>query len=419
MKRLYLLLTAVLVIAGAAAQGRHPVCLTDADAIRAELAAGPARYGGIHCAYSEPDAAVAETPVPRGYRPFYVSHYGRHGSRYLVSDAQYVRVLDTLAAHADALTPFGRDILGRLQALRDEVAGHAGQLSPLGEAQHRGIGRRLRERLPEVFSGGRVVARASTYPRCIASMNAFCEGLHEADTSLVIEADSRPEYMEFIAYNSPELKEWRKAVSRRRKPSLPTQRLIDTLFADRAAVASPVFVTKALFRIAVGQQNIPSEIRFDDLFTGDELFALWRAENAGMYLENGDSSEGGGTAPASARSLLRDFVSTTDADLASGEVAASLRFGHDVYLLRLLALAGVEGCAERVGESDSWLVWQDYRLTPMAANLQMVFYRNRRGAVLVKLLLNEREVWLPLAARHAPYYEWPALREYLCDRAKE
>lgn len=416
MKRFCLLLLLALAVAGAV-RSQNPVCLTDADAIRAELAAAPERYGGIHCAYPEPDSA-AGTPAPRGYEPFYVSHYGRHGSRYLVSDAQYVRVLDTLAAHAEALTPFGRDILGRLQALRDEVAGHAGQLSPLGARQHRGIGRRLRERFPTVFAGGRTVARASTYPRCIASMEAFCEGLHEADPELVIEADSRPEYMEFLAYTSPELKEWRKAVSRRRRPSPAAERLIDTLFADRAAAVSPGFVAKALFRIAVGQQNIPSRIRFDDIFTDGELFALWRAENAEMYLENGDSAEGGGRAPASARSLLRDMVETADADLASGEVAASLRFGHDVYLLRLLALMEVEGCAARVDEDSSWLAWQDYRLTPMAANLQMVFYRNRRGAVLVKLLLNEREVRLPLAARHAPYYEWPALRAYLCERMR-
>lgn len=42
------------------------------------------------------------TPAPKGYSPFYISHYGRHGSRYLIGNEDYdvpVRVL----ARADSL----------------------------------------------------------------------------------------------------------------------------------------------------------------------------------------------------------------------------------------------------------------------------------------------------------------------------
>ncbi len=31
------------------------------------------------------------TPAPEGYEPYYISHYGRHGSRYLIGTADYDR----------------------------------------------------------------------------------------------------------------------------------------------------------------------------------------------------------------------------------------------------------------------------------------------------------------------------------------
>ena len=42
------------------------------------------KAGGVYYAY--PVSTVEQTPAPKGYEPFYVSHYGRHGSRYLIAD---------------------------------------------------------------------------------------------------------------------------------------------------------------------------------------------------------------------------------------------------------------------------------------------------------------------------------------------
>ena len=46
-------------------------------------------------AYMDPTEADVLTPPPKGYEPFYMSHYGRHGSRWLCGDGEY----------QDALTP--------------------------------------------------------------------------------------------------------------------------------------------------------------------------------------------------------------------------------------------------------------------------------------------------------------------------
>ena len=46
--------------------------------------------------------AVAEpvSPAPKGYKPFYISHYGRHGSRYLTSGSYFAKARAGLDAGA-------------------------------------------------------------------------------------------------------------------------------------------------------------------------------------------------------------------------------------------------------------------------------------------------------------------------------
>lgn len=117
--------------------------------------------------------------------------------------------------------------------------------------------------------------------------------------------------------------------------------------------------------------------------------------------------------PRQAIALLRNIVESADKAIATGQPCADLRFGHDTHLIRLLALMGVEGCNGREADIEKFhLAWQDYRVSPMAANLQLVFFRNAAGRVLVKLLHNEREAHLPLKAVEGPYYDWADLRRY-------
>ena len=51
----------------------------------------PEQMGGVYYAY--PIETGTDKPqlqsAPAGYEPFYISHYGRHGSRWLTNDARY------------------------------------------------------------------------------------------------------------------------------------------------------------------------------------------------------------------------------------------------------------------------------------------------------------------------------------------
>ncbi len=54
----------------------------------------------------------------------------------------------------------------------------------------------------------------------------------------------------------------------------------------------------------------------------------------------------------------------------------------------------------------------------MASNLQLVFFRNAKGEILVKALLNERETALPAPTDIYPYYRWTDLRPALAEIAR-
>ena len=60
-------------------------------------------------------------------------------------------------------------------------------------------------------------------------------------------------------------------------------------------------------------------------------------------------------------------------------------------------------------------VWVNSNIFPMGGNIQLVFYRPKKGKdgdILVKALLQEREVTLPVTPVKFPYYKWEDLRKY-------
>jgi hypothetical protein len=74
MKRIFLLTAAVMVFMASSAQ-----------LSRQEIKQNIYLMGSNYFAYPGP-AQEQLTPSPEGYEPFYISHYGRHGSRQLIND---------------------------------------------------------------------------------------------------------------------------------------------------------------------------------------------------------------------------------------------------------------------------------------------------------------------------------------------
>lgn len=232
MKRLFL---SFLLMGAWAWQGLH------AQATQEEIFNNIAVTGGVYYAYPVPQKA--QTKAPKGYEPFYISHFGRHGSRWLINDEEYSSILKVFAkAHeAGTLTPLGENVRHRLDIVWADAEGHGGDLSPVGVDQQRGIAERMFHSFPEVFKGKpEISARATLVIRCVLSMDAFCERLKEFNPQLRIERESSQKYMNYLNFHTQEAmkftsregpwyEEFRKFEESHTKPD----RLVNSLFSDK------------------------------------------------------------------------------------------------------------------------------------------------------------------------------------------
>ena len=122
---------------------------------------------GNYCNYPSPSGHI--TPAPTGYEPFYVTHYGRHGARYMTGDKEYkytIGRMDT-AQTLGLLTAYGKEVLQRLNIAAANAHHRAGDLTQLGARQHRAIAHRLMVNYPSLMSQPlHVKANSSTVRRC-------------------------------------------------------------------------------------------------------------------------------------------------------------------------------------------------------------------------------------------------------------
>ena len=96
-----------------------------AQTSRAELLAHLDLASGNYCNYPNPTGHI--TPAPEGYKPFYVSHYGRHGARYQTDDKSYKYVIGKMdtAQMRGFLSDKGREVLVRLKLAAADAKGQA------------------------------------------------------------------------------------------------------------------------------------------------------------------------------------------------------------------------------------------------------------------------------------------------------
>lgn len=388
---------------------------------KAELLETPEKLGSIYYAYPGPQQELL-SDAPKGYTAFYISHYGRHGSRFQPSDERYKFALDLFedSYQMNNLTPLGEDVMNRIHRLWVIARGNGGLLTKVGERQHQEIAARMFSRFPEVFATGKHIdARSSTVTRCKQSMEAFCGSLLKHDSLLNVTMDTKPEFMGYIANDTPEQKAfekngeaWRDQWFEYEHAHINGVRLCKSLFKDTDGL-DDYAVASNLYWLAEGMQDLPTDLSLMDLFTPEELYNIWLTINYRMYICNAAAPVANGIALEAAKPLLKNIIEKADEAIKGGGDCATLRFGHDSHLIRLLALMDIEGCGAEVTDvNDIEHNWQDFYISPMAANLQMVFYRNKQGSVIVKFLHNENEVTLPIKSFKGKYYKWNDVKKY-------
>ena len=390
-----------------------------------------------------PPAPLAEVAkAPKGFKPFYISHFGRHGSRYDIGPKSQKRIVKLLekADSLKLLSEKGQQALAYAKEILNKQTGNNEELSALGAKQLREMGVRTATNFHEVFERGGVVnARSSSIQRCLDSRDNFTQSLSKAYPSLTIENSSTKEDMRIMRpglytdemsanhHNYAVKGEWRgwlKVWADRQDCAYAIKRISPdaTQFLKKMGV-HPFHFMKDLFRVLQFALNfeVGSEEFISSIFSDEDRYKMY------IYTTYPIVSYYGGVGhpimdvrEACMRPLIEDIISHADKAVSeeSPKTVAHLRFSHDTYFSPLIVAIGYDGCEPKImRDVELSTTSVNYSMmVPMAASLQLVFYRNKRGEVLVRSLLNERDVTLPIASATAPFYRWEDMRTYLQQR---
>ena len=383
-----------------------------------------------YVAYRGPQKQLS--PAPKGYKPFYLSHYGRHGSRYMIGKAAYdVPYFSLLKAKQEGkLTPKGEETLRKVALIREDAKGRDGELTPLGALQHQGITRRMMERFPEIFAGKtNIEARSTVVIRCILSMENGLQAMLRKNPQLHIFHDASYHDMYYMNQGDKRLDSLKNCIGRKVVQEELTskhdnyKRVMEELFNDPAWVKqniNPRDLNHKLYEMAGAIQGteLRGKVSLYDLFTQDELYDNWVVSNSWWQMSYGNSPYTGNVQPYSQRNLLRDIIEKADSCIALPHPGATLRYGHDTMVTPLTCLLNLNGYGAEIKDPEKIATqWFDYKITPMATNLQFVFYRKAKGDdILVKVLLNEDEATLPIKSDVAPYYHWNDFKAYCQEK---
>ena len=393
--------------------------LVSAQTTREDIHANLLKTGGNYYAY--PDVRHPLTAAPKGYKPFYISHYARHGSRWLIDPGQYNRPVNVLtkAREQGKLSATGEKVLQVCDSVAKMAQGRYGELSPRGARQHRHIAQRMYENFPQVFAKNAPVdARSTVIIRCILSMMNECLQLQACEPTIQLKTDASAHDMYYMNNenqpdiqkyrNNPDIHEAHKQLNanRTKEKDIAPRLFNDLQYANDSIDAGGLI--SDLFAVASNMQSLDTDLDLYWLFSEQEAYDLWANYNMGWHINYSNSPLTKGKMPFLEADLLRNILDTADSCITQKKPGATLRFGHEVVVLPLASLMELGHYGQEF-QDDATLEehWRNYEVFPMACNIQLVFYRKAKSAdILVKILLNEQEMTLPIKSDLAPYYHW-------------
>ena len=391
---------------------------------------------------SAPNTTLAD--APKGFKPFYFSLVGRHGSRYAQKHGHFCEVV-TVFNRADSLgilTPDGRLLCEEVNKISKAQQGHNGELAELGAEQWHGIACRAYKRFTTIFKNGSVEGKSSDALRCVLSMAAFNSGIKECSPSTRITQQARKTDLWIVRphHDNPAVsqeamrihKEYKTegawTASRREweeshqahafisKVTTDKQRFLD----ECAGKYSSEIARHTYMTLICGENfGLGNRELLNRLFTTEEIYNIY-VHNTALWINFGigrgnDYVE---MKQAHMRSLIEDIINKgNEAIKGENPHTANVRFTHDSYVGPLLSAIGYDGCTPQCGEDieRATTSFNHGVVVPMAANLQIVLYRNKAGEVLVRSLINECDATLPIECATAPFYPWGEFCKYMYD----
>ena len=385
-----------------------------------QLKADPKKSYGTDYPYQFAPAQL--TKAPKGYKPFYISHYGRHGSRYYWNAMLYQELANllTTAHERGQLTKEGEAFFVKFMAAKEELQTGVSELSDLGWEQHQRIARTMYNNFPEVFKkGGNVLAIASLSGRCVLSMSSFCQELVQCNPAIEIREQSSRSTLDGVVPSDrqnpkkrqfPKVKAlWEKNRDKFTFDESLREKVVNRTFTSTDSLPGNMHhIGSNLINLYTSLPSIGHEGMMEGLISDDEMVAQWEQSNLGSYSWVFEPQN-------EMIPILEDIIRKAEAVIdGSSDRIADLRFGHDTCLGPLTVLMGLNGADENPADPfEVKNIYQNWQ-TCKASNLQLVFYRSKKASddILVKCLLNGSEVTLPVPTDQHPYYKWTDFKQY-------
>lgn len=452
MKRFSLLLLCVVALSLTSCADKCSTTYNPNTTSREEVDANPRIVVPSMTAYTGNIFTNEAPAAPKGFEPVFMTAYLRHGSRFESSPEYPADALNYFqkADEAGILTPLGKRVKEFMEWNYNHHNKRVGDLTEVGFNQHKSIAKRYLKRFPTLFKGeSEIMSVSSTSMRAAMSMVGFNEGLKEENPSLknrmeaseVTGPEMRPQKAACNpAYSSEEEKAYKSFLSKEVYSKLlawganqDLSHAHNALFTDPAKFFSMFersgfkIMTDIYKRMAFAQ-NFDKNDRslIDEVFTADERYIIYKHENCCWYYRCASAAH-----PilannmAQSRILVDYLVNRADEALAGkSKNSAHLCFGHDLNIIPLMNIFGLEKLPLYFGEGKENIDyiaenWRGYKITPKAANIFFIFYRNSEGKILVRAQINERDVELPIENDTPYYYEWDKVKELAYSRLAE
>ncbi len=398
--------------------------------------------------------ATENIPPPRGYKPVFINYVGRHGARFLTDPkdlSTLIKVL-SLVKKQNELTGQGYRLEKMLKLFRQIESGKYGDITQAGKEEQEGIGSRMYRNYQNVFKGNGLRIITTQKVRTQQSARAFLKGLL-AHTKDEINESSPPDSLNNILrfYDiSPAYRRYKKSESfrlpmdslqqgSRMKTALNDidNELFKNNFKNRLMNNGIAITTGKRKKITYKINNLSDDlyglynieysmrkeirkkgltlrnINFGSFFKTKDLQWLAFADGASDFLEKGPAYNNKGIQIRDAVPLLVDFIRSTDYYINHpNAIDAKLRFGHSAAISTFACLLGIPEASSSSSSIFQYQKhWQPSKIIPMSSNIQWILYTNN-GHYLLKVLLNEREIKLPVKTKKYPYYEWEKVKKY-------
>ena len=365
------------------------------------------------------------TPAPKGYKPVYLSHYARHGARNDSKPYGYDYVMEVLkqADKEGILTAEGKELIEEARQVIAAWDGRPGHLTRRGAYEHQEFARRMLKAYGSIFKNGnkKIRVEVSNVPRSILSMTAFTNELSSSIKGLSYTYDSGDRIMNYINNSADPVhkKDADKMLDKFFKKQKPDfDAVYDRLFTDPER-GQELSVDKKRFNDYIwklARTAQASDLEGVDIFRHlpeEVVYHFWDYSLRELYLKHGNSVEFGAVRMPRTEPLAREILTRADEALNTGSVCADLKFGHDYPLMALAGYFGLEEVGARLSFKEIPEKWSNPRNITLGSNMQMIFYRNAKGKVLVKFVYNgvERHLY-DLEAVESVYYDWDQVKEH-------